>query len=378
MENSGEIVLKESDMLVKEIGIIKHDKSRVIAGQFGPKAPDKFKDRAFVAHVKAARDLTDTAKKMGAVKNQCIAVFETGVSGYMSAHMMNTRGDSLAVGNLVGNPLRDVQHATQQASAYVDMLNGMTKQEWERDVKYADVGYGDSLFAKNMLAGDNWIALTHRDDFKVSVPATDDDFNEYGGRNYYNRVYPKRAVTGRCVEVLNNAVIMDNIKGFGNATHVDMGFAVTDEEKALLQKTIEAKAPVQLAVSLDGKSLLVNAGELGKVVTKHNDVAIPKLFMETVPQIDRHYDDIRPEITGKLIHIHEGEKIMNGPDDVFTLEMKKKHDGEHKLFRLFIKDELIPSFKKMEGRPVTLSLKGNHLTGVRDLSREKKSKGLSL
>lgn len=390
MENSDEIVLKdsdmrlkESDMLVKEIGIIKHNNSRVIAGKFGPKAPANYRDAIFVAHLRPTKEMDP---------EQCIAdIDENNIVSFVGGC---TYHDSLGdeTMRIYGHSFSSMQHAEHQASVYVSMLNNMTEQAWQQEIN-RDHYYRQptGLFTRNMLSGDDWIGLTHRNDLDVAIPITgwdhcdyDYDYEDEISEEKYNRVYPKRAVTGRCVEVLSNAVIMNNIKGFGDATHVDMGFAVTDEEKALLQKTIDAKAPVQLAVSVDGKSFMVNAGELGKVVTKHNDVSIPKLFVEKGTPYN-HYDGwfftvpTPAQITGKLIHVHDTEKVTNRGRQ-YSIELVKKYDGKRVLMDMEVDDaSVIRSAKRMEGRSVILSFfDGNQLTGVRDLSREKKGKGLSL
>ena len=349
MDMKDEIVLNESDMRIKEIGRDKHLGGRVIVVQCGPKAPEEYRNDIFVAHVKSPEDVDikdfhtvdgvcDPDKFETYEPDKCVVEFDRYDDGsYSRGHAFNTYRDSRDSDKYFDSE----QEAVHQAAAYLSMINGMTKQEWSNS-QFASWIPKD-MFEHNMHAVSDDVFLTHRKDLKTSLYMSDYiDGDDYGSTVIHSRIHPKQSVTGQCLEVHDRGVDMD-IPGFGKA-YVRVGLPFGDDERQLVQRAVDAKAPVQLAVSNDGRSLLVNAGDLGKIVTRHEDVAIPHEFFKNPYQMSGGPSQSNSEISGTLIHLHSAREVVilevitrSGTEKTTRMQHTaelKKDNGEHVLMDL--------------------------------------------
>ena len=334
---------------------------RVIVGQYGPKAPDSYyKDKFFVAHVVGPNETFE-----GYEADKFIVVFEDKNDIEYDVSSRNTCGDSNDIGALFDS----AQQAVHQATEYLSMANGLTKQEWFY-VEHDTEPY-DNLFVRNMYANSDDVFLTHRKDLKTGMYEHDYDRPGHSGR-----MHTKQSVTGLCLRVYESGV--DMVSPDFQKLYVRVGLPFGEDERQLVQRAVDAQASVQLAVSTDGRSVLVNAGELGRTVTRHEDVAVPLGLCKYAYNNDAFSpSQSNSEISGTLVHIHAAYAHMHA-----RIAELKKDDGRHVLVLLHTKSkktvEAIQTAASLEGHRITLSF-GCHgqVSRIRDHTPKRK-KGMEI
>lgn len=385
MENSNTIVLKESDMLVKEIGRVKMDNNaRVFVAIPGPKSPKEMQKSIFIVH-----ENPDEEFSMDLVKFE--GEYMRGATSGCTAFAQSYSKDA----------------AIESAKGYLTMLNNQKKRDWDKS--FGPYYGNDDAFhgllnkhVKNEVKDS--VALTPRKDLSVVILG---GYNEdsYEGPH---RVHPKQSVKGLCEvyekyntvdKTLEHRRLFVDTKAFGKVK-VNTGFFIDDKEYALLKKAMDNKVPVRVAVSDDGKSVLVDAERLGKNITEHKDVSINISYNFCDRVIDIPYED--DQLEGKLVHafnIREfkpdrwNEKWYSARVEV------EETDGDRVMWSLEASDQrglrALKSLKGMEGHDIRVDLvnerklmqgidrydtRSFHVYSIKDLSltREKKGKGLSL
>lgn len=355
--------IKESDMRIKRVGTVKHDNSEVFLAVLGPKAPPEYRDVIFAIHTRALID-DASCEKVG--YDWLHSDTRAPASAYYSDRYTVEVSDTDHVAHLgvqddPWNFYSDESRALRQATAYLQMANDLTTDEWLDRFHARD---SHALWDNNMRAGEDQIVLTHRADLKTVIDV--DPVDDYGAD--YARVYPQKKASGKCVSVHERGVTLDT-PDHGEA-YVRTGFLLREEEKRLLQQAAGTDVTVTMAISRDGKSVLIDAGRMGKTVTKHQDEAVPRDFLP--------HERARPgeQTTGKLVHVHD-KNDLNLPG-MCLVEMAQA--GRHFLQILSIGDEqglrAVTAARDMVGHTVTISQGARgYVSAIRDRTPQRK-KGL--
>ncbi len=378
MENSNTIVLKESDMLVKEIGRVKMDNNaRVFVAIPGPKSPKEMQKSIFIVHENPDEEFSMDLVKF---KGEYMRGATSGCTAFAQSYSKDA--------------------AIESAKGYLTMLNNQKKRDWDKSFGpyYGNDGAFNGLLNKHVKNEvKDSVALTPRKDLSVVILG---GYNEdsYEGPH---RVHPKQSVKGLCevYENLEHRRLFVDTKAFGKVK-VNTGFFIDDKEYALLKKAMDNKVPVRVAVSDDGKSVLVDAERLGKNITEHKDVSINISYNFCDRVIDIPYE--HDQLEGKLVHAFNIREFKpdRGNEKWYSARVEvEETDGDRVMWSLEASDQrglrALKSLKGMEGHDIRVDLvnekklmqgidrydiRSFHVYSIKDfsLTREKKSKGLSL